>query len=163
MQSDEKKIRMTRIKMKWLVAVIVSFSFSLIWVQASDAAAQTDEHAQHHLDSAPAVATPKAEDSMNMQGMDHSRMNHNMSEGEQSSQQEDMSGMDHGDMKMQGGSAPPDARDPHANSGGYTLDAGAYALPGPRQLRMADEHNFGALMIDRLEHVKSDDADSTTV
>ena len=39
--------------------------------------------------------------------------------------------MDHGDMKMQGGSAPADARDPNAYSGGFTLGTGPYVLPGP--------------------------------
>lgn len=64
------------------------------------------------------------------------------------------------DMRMQGGSAPPDARDPHAYSDGYTLENGAYALPGMRQLRMADEHRFGSLLVNRLEYVHSDGADS---
>ena len=67
--------------------------------------------------------------------------------------------MDHGaqthDMgQMQGGSAPPDARDPHAYSGGYTLTEGPYALPGPRQLTLADEHAFWAVLGDRIEYQK---------
>ena len=45
---------------------------------------------------------------------------------------------------MQGGDPPPDARDPHAYSGGYTLDPS-------RPLRMGDEQNFGSLLVDRLE------------
>lgn len=57
--------------------------------------------------------------------------------------------MDHGDMSMQGGPPPPDARDPHAYAGGY--DRGPYAL------RLADEHNFFALLADRLESVRTDD------
>jgi len=69
--------------------------------------------------------------------------------------------MDHGDMDMQGGSAPPDARDPHAYSGGYVLDSGPYALPGPRQLRLADEHNFGSLLVDRLERAYARDNNDT--
>ena len=40
-----------------------------------------------------------------------------------------MAQMDHGDMQMQGGSAPADARDPHAYSDGYTLTEGPYAQP----------------------------------
>ncbi len=64
-------------------------------------------------------------------------------------------------MSMQGGSAPPDARDPHAYSGGYTLDSGKYALPGPRQLRLADEHSFGSLLVDRLERVDTRDGNAT--
>ena len=79
-----------------------------------------------------------------MPGMDHSQMNHG--DG----------GMDHGSMSMQGGSAPPDARDPHAYSGGYTF--------GPdRQLKLADEMNFGSLLVDQLESVRSrTDTDTAT-
>ena len=69
--------------------------------------------------------------------------------------------MDHGDMKMQGGPAPADARDPHAYAGGYTLDGGQYALAGPRQLSLADEHSFGTLLVDRLERVDTRAATST--
>ncbi|MBN8761920.1 MAG: copper resistance protein B [Thiobacillus sp.] len=64
-------------------------------------------------------------------------------------------------MNMQGGTAPPDARDPHAYSGDYTLDSGKYALPGPRQLRLADEHSFGSLLVDRLERVYTRDRNAT--
>ncbi|OXS15454.1 copper resistance protein CopB [Zobellella denitrificans] len=88
-----------------------------------------------------------------MQGMDHSQMqgmDHGQMQGMDHGQ---MQGMDHGDMQMQGGSAPTDARDPHAYSGGFTLDEGPYALPGPRQLRLADEHLFGGVLVDRLERV----------
>lgn len=63
----------------------------------------------------------------------------------------EMAGMDHGDMKMQGGDAPADARDPHAYSAGYTLTQGPYARPGPRELRLADEHTFGSVLFNRLE------------
>ncbi|WP_439686514.1 CopB ATPase, Copper resistance protein B [Cupriavidus oxalaticus] len=68
--------------------------------------------------------------------------------------------MDHGDMKMQGGSAPPDARDPHAYSGGYQLGVGKYALGDKRQLMMADEHLFASVLVDRLEwaHASGDNA-----
>ena len=62
-----------------------------------------------------------------------------------------MPAMDHGDMQGQGGAAPPDARDPHANSGGYTLEAGPYALGGPRQLRFSDEHAFASVRVERFE------------
>lgn len=66
--------------------------------------------------------------------------------------------MDHDDMQMQGGHAPDDARDPHAYSGGHTLTEGPYALPGPRQLKLADEHVFWAVLGDRLEYQESADA-----
>jgi copper resistance protein B len=101
-----------------------------------------------------------------MKGMDHSKMgqgtpaesagtmkgmNHGGASAEKTSSG-DMGAMDHGDMQMQGGSAPADARDPHAYSGGYTLEDGPYALPGPRQLRLADEYNFASVMFNTLEH-----------
>ncbi|MDH3209448.1 MAG: copper resistance protein B [Burkholderiaceae bacterium] len=67
--------------------------------------------------------------------------------------------MGHGDMqmdmKMQGGSPPPDARDPHAYSGGYTLQSGPYVLGSERQLRLADEKAFGTVLFDNLEAVRS--------
>ncbi|WP_339616328.1 copper resistance protein B [uncultured Gilvimarinus sp.] len=63
--------------------------------------------------------------------------------------------MDHGDMQMQGGSAPDGARDPNAYSDGYTLTEGPYAQPGPRQLKLADEHAFWSVLGDRLEYNES--------
>lgn len=63
---------------------------------------------------------------------------------------ESMPGMDHG--SMQGGSAPPDARDPHAYSDGY--DFGSHAL------HLADHHNFSALLVDSLEWVYTNDNSS---
>lgn len=84
--------------------------------------------------------------------MDHSKMDHGTMSGTAPAAGQDMGGMDHG--SMQGGSAPPDARDPHAYSGGYTLDPA-------RPLRMADEHNFASLMMDRLERVRTRDNSST--
>ncbi len=60
--------------------------------------------------------------------------------------------MDHG--AMQGGSPPPDARDPHAWSGGQDFG------PLPR-MRMADEHTFGSLLVDRLEYVESRNNNAT--
>lgn len=54
--------------------------------------------------------------------------------------------MEHG--VLQGGSAPPDARDPHAYSGGYDL--------GPLHLHLADQHNFHGVLVDNLEAVHTD-------
>lgn len=66
--------------------------------------------------------------------------------------------MDHGsmDMQMQGGSAPADARDPHAYSGGFTLQSGPYALPGDLRLQLADEKSFGSVLFDSFELGRSD-------
>ena len=71
-----------------------------------------------------------------------------------------MADMGDHNMQMQGGSAPSDARDPHAYADGITLESGPYVLPGPRQLRFADEHSRGGLLIDRLERVFTNDEDS---
>ncbi len=111
---------------------------------------------------------------MDHSGMDHSKMNHDsmpgMEQGDKSGtapgsghdmnhggatsgKSGDMSNMnhggddaDHGSMSMQGGSAPPDARDPHAYSDGYDFGP----IPRPK---MGDEDNFGSLLVDRLESV----------
>ncbi|MBL1321764.1 MAG: copper resistance protein B [Methylophaga sp.] len=56
---------------------------------------------------------------------------------------------------MQGGKAPLNARDPHAFSDGYDFGE----IPRPV---LADEHNFGSLLVSRLEQVKSDKNTSTT-
>lgn len=66
--------------------------------------------------------------------------------------------MKQGDMmmdSMQGGSPPPDARDPHAYSDGYDFGA----IPRPR---FADEQNFGSLLVNRLESVNTDTNTTTT-
>ncbi|WP_186296745.1 MULTISPECIES: copper resistance protein B [Cupriavidus] len=91
---------------------------------ASPGAAQADPHAGHSAPPAPAtaLATPVSTPLM-----------------------------DHGDMQMQGGSAPADARDPNAYSDGLIRGAGAYAVPGVPALSLADGHSFGALLVDRLE------------
>ncbi len=93
-------------------------------------------------------------DQGSMQGMDHGSMQ-GMDHGS-------MQGMDHGSMQMQGGSAPPDARDPNAYSGGYQLGVGKYALSNTRQLMMADEHNFGSFLIDRLEWVRGPNSNAAS-
>jgi copper resistance protein B len=73
-----------------------------------------------------------------------------------------MSGMDNNSMKndaggaakkpmsMQGGTAPIDARDPHAYSDGYDFGP----IPPPQ---MADEGYMGGLLVDRLEGAHSRD------
>lgn len=63
--------------------------------------------------------------------------------------------MDHSKMDQEK-TGKAETRDPHAYSGGYTLEEGPYALGGPRQLKLADEHKFWAIQGDRVEY----DADS---
>lgn len=60
--------------------------------------------------------------------------------------------MDQGEKKSQGGSAPADARDPHAYSDGFSLTASPYVQSGSPQLKLADEHSFWAVLGDRFEY-----------
>lgn len=118
---------------------IIAASLLALGITSSFAMA-ADPHSGHSMtpadaDTAPASDTPMKE----AQAAPGSGMS--------------MGAMDHGEMNMQGGSAPADARDPHAYSGGYKLGEGKYALAGPRQLRLADEHAFGTLLVDRFERV----------
>ncbi len=107
---------------------------------ASTATMPAMDHSQ--MQAAPAADMPAT--------MDHSQMNHGTTPD-----------MDHGSMPAQDDSAPAEARDPHAYSGGFGLTTGPYALDGPRQLRLADEHSFASLMLNRLERVDTRDATFT--
>src|SRR3546814_17378339 len=86
--------------------------------------------------STPAPASSVDHDSMNMSGMHHG-------DGE----------MDHGDMQMQGDSAPQTARDPDAYSGGSVRNADKYALPPSDALMMSATHQFVSVSSDSLESV----------
>ncbi|MHB1668516.1 copper resistance protein B [Thiomonas sp.] len=52
-------------------------------------------------------------------------------------------------------------RDPNAYSDGYTLTSGPYALAGLQPPRMADQENFGSLLVDRLERAYTRNGNST--
>lgn len=101
---------------------------TVAWFVASATAAEKqpepDTHAGHQMTPAPAVPSRSASDTGESAGM----------------------AMDMG--SMQGGPAPPDARDPHAYSDGYDF--------GPYRLRMADTHSQASLLVDRLENTYSD-------
>lgn len=149
-------------RMKVLALAIVGLGVTPVWAQTGPAA-ETMNHAQHQGATSDAVKLKAAQDAM--PAMDHSGMDPSAMPGMKPGKMEtvgEMPGMDHGEMNMQGGSAPPDARDPHAYAGGYTLESGPYALPGPRALRLSDEHNFGALVIDRLERSHTRDGNGTS-
>ncbi len=147
-------------RMNVLAMAIIGLGATPVWAQTSPAA-ETMDHAQHQGAPSPDAVKPTvARDAM--PAMDPSGMDHGaMPKPEKPETAGEMPAMDHSEMSMQGGSAPPDARDPHAYSGGYTLESGPYALPGPR-LRLSDEHNFGALLVDRLERVHTRDGDNAT-
>jgi copper resistance protein B len=88
-----------------------------------------------------------AQDAPVTPAVDHSKMDH----GSAPAATDANAGMvmDHG--SMQGGTAPPDARDPHAYSDGLTFDA-------HQQMMHSDQQSFAALLVDRLEAVRTPDA-----
>jgi copper resistance protein B len=69
--------------------------------------------------------------------------------------------MDHGEMQMQGGSPPADARDPHAYSDGFVRGSGKYSLEPGLRLRLGDEHRYSALLVNRLERSYGEDDNAT--
>ena len=104
---------------------------------------------------APGAAMTVAEmDSM--PGMDHSKMGHDaMTTGTGQDMEQDMAPADGMSRdRMQGGSAPANARSPD-----YSEGLGFGDIPRPV---LADEHNFASLLVDRLEAVKTDDNTSAT-
>ncbi|MDX8386645.1 MAG: copper resistance protein B [Gallionella sp.] len=87
----------------------------------------------------------------NMPGMDHSKMNHgSKTTADEIKGEGHVAHGEQGAMRMQGGTAPDDARDPHAYSGGYDFGP----IPPPK---MADVAYMGGLMINRLERSRSND------
>ncbi|MBL1274608.1 MAG: copper resistance protein B [Ectothiorhodospiraceae bacterium] len=137
--------------MALISAAVLSVSMLPTWAEDAPMA-EMDHSTMSGMDHSKKTDKEKTKaetmdhDHSKMDGMDHSKMK----------------GMDHGSMEsMQGGSAPADARDPHANSGGYSIESGQYALPGPRILKLADEYNFGMLLIDRFETVRTSDNTSS--
>lgn len=152
-----------------LTAGIASLGAQTAWAQTGHAG-----HSDHSGMTMPAAPKPQQKaaaelDHATMPGMDHSSpaaasANTATDKTENATgnprQQAEAPTMDHSNMQMQGGSAPPDARDPHAYSGGYGLGVGKYALGGTRQLQLADEQNFGSVLVDKLERVNAKDGNS---
>ncbi|HEX5391933.1 MAG TPA: copper resistance protein B [Rhodocyclaceae bacterium] len=75
----------------------------------------------------------------------------------------DMADMNHEGMQPQGGAAPDDARDPHANADGYTIHSGKYVVPSVHSLHLADQHNFGSLRVGRLERAYASNDNSSNL
>ena len=141
-------------------------------MQGMDSMQGMDHSQMQGTDSMQGMDHSQMQGMDSMQGMDHSQMqgmdskqgmDHSQMQGMGSMQGMDqgaMQGMDHGDMQMQGGSAPADARDPHGYSGGYQLGVGQYAIGPNRSLHMADEHLFASVLVDRLEWVKGNESNA---
>lgn len=122
---------------------------------ASGYAQESDPHAGHQMTPAPATgnappSSPPAADphaGHTMPATPAPSGDHAQHGGAPSSGAQSPAAMDHG--SMQGGKAPPDARDPHAYSGGYDF--------GPYQLHMmGEEHRILSVLFDRLEATRSD-------
>ncbi len=98
-------------------------------------------------------------DHSKMQPMDHSKMegmDHSKMQGMEGMDESKMQGMDHGSMNMQGGSAPPDARDPDYSDG---VDGGA--MSGMRG--MHGHSILASVIIDRLEQFHGDDTNGQAI
>ncbi len=97
------------------------------------------DHSKHEgMDhAAMSDADMSATDHSNHEGMDHAAM----ADG-------DMAGMDHGTMDMQGGSAPPDARDPDYSAGVEAAHMHDMHMHGATYL--------GSVIIDQLEAFSGD-------
>lgn len=138
----------------------VGMTLLLVATTPGLARAQQNGTADHgtHSNSATTTtvsATRKSDQTMpDMSGPDDG-MNYGQSDNTMP-ESRDMSGMDHGDMNMEDNPSSAESRDPHAYSGGYLLGTGEYALSDTRQLHLADEHNFGAMVVDRLEYAQGD-------
>ena len=139
---------------------ILAITLASIGTAPFFAYAQADhEHSGHNALPVTDKASMPAMDhsTMQMPGMDHGAMPMNsppaQTDPDSAAPAHDMGTMDHGSMQMQGGSAPTDARDPDAYSGGYTRNAGEYSLGAEHRLRMSDEHNFASVSFDKFEYV----------
>jgi len=114
------------------------YSQCSVWAQESDTKVNTapvmKERIQNHASMIKSDKNNHSETSLAMDNMNHT-----------------------GDMSttgsMQGGSAPPDARDPNAYADGYDFGA----IPRPR---LADEESFAFFLADRLEWVPSNGSSS---
>jgi len=152
-----------------LITVLMVIRLSSSWAQENPVIM---DHSQHHVaterksEKKPVITPAETiEDRSAMPGMDHSKMNHDSMPGmdknnktspaqhsghnvnHDSRKVGDMSSMNHGgneSLSMQGGSAPSDARDPHAYSDGYDFGS----IPQPK---MGDEDKLVSLLVDRLE------------
>ncbi len=140
------------------VTAIVAFAFTFSLVAHAEDASDTMDDADH---------APHAESSSDMdhsQHMDHSKQSMESGEMDHSQHMEQSGEMDHSEHAMEAGqmdqagniapmemgAEPGELRDPHAYAEGE--DFGPLGRP-----RLADEKNYGAVLIERLEAVKTDE------
>jgi len=134
-------------RMKISAPILFMLIMSATWIPRAIAADSMS--GMDHGSMAMGQASPATTDAMN--GMNHGGMKQTTD-----AKADSMQGMDHSasggasSVSMQGGTAPADARDPHAYSGGYDFGP----IPPPR---MADQAYMGSVLINRLERARSSD------
>lgn len=123
----------------FIIAGLLALNISTSWAQTGMTTSEMNhaEHSDSEMDMND-MDFPDMIIGDDEKSMDHSKMNMDMS-------------------AMQGGSAPADARDPHANSGGFSFDD----FSGIQRLVLADEYNFSSLLVDRFEAVNNSDNTSS--
>lgn len=132
--------------MSAMITLAMSLGSTSLWAESDTSG---DAHSHQHK------SQPIADEAHNTHS-EHGSMSHSMPAD--STMTDENAGMADGNMQMQGGKPPSDARDPHGYSGGYTLTEGPYAFSGPRLLKLADEHRFLAVLADRLEYNEGSDS-----
>ena len=124
-----------------------------LWAQATGEKMDLSKMDHSSMDHSTMDESAAPDMQMGHGDMDHGEMDHgDMDHGDMNHGAMPDMQMDHGDMKMQGGKAPADARDPNAYSGGFTLTNGPYSSVVSKQLKLADEHIFKSLLFNRFEY-----------
>ncbi len=136
-QATQKQAMTMRNRITVIAVMIAGLSLSPVWAQDPPA---EDPHAGHNM--TPSPTTPSNDSG------DGSAEEAGGTTGEQSDAGMSMRG-------MQGGSPPPDARDPHAYSGGQEFI-------GPFKFQTADTRSFGSLLMENLEVLSSGGNTSVT-
>lgn len=127
----------------FVIVCLLLFRYEPTWSTGDHDMSAHDHHAMDHAHDGQAATADSAA------GVDHSR--HQQSSPNykvEQSPDQDIASKDDG--SMQGGSAPTDARDPHAFADGY----GFGPIPPPV---MADREMFLGLLVDRLESLITGD------
>ena len=173
-----------------LALAIAGLAIAPVWAQSMDMsgmsmpgmgspAASASTPADHPVSPTKAPAMSGDMGGMNMQGMDATTPSSSKATPTPSSKPaaapNDMKGMDMPGMQMQGtgaatqatsdgnmkGAAPNQLRSADAYSGGYTLTTGPFIPPGVKPPRLADQENFGSVLVDRLERAYTRDGNWT--
>jgi len=140
--------------MSWLPSIALGFALG---ISANSVFAADDANAampMEQMDHSQMDHSQMDDSTMDHSKMDHSQMGDSTMDHSKMDHSPSMKTMDHAAMSGMNSDNSSNARDPHANSGGFTLSSGPYDLPGPRQLRLGDEHEYGSLMVDRLEALR---------